>query len=545
MTAPIRRPRTAPGGGSARAGGPRGATPGAGNPGASTPGASAPRGGASRSGGSGGGRGRRADPVRRLAYDVLIAVEQRDAYANLLLPSLLAERGLTGRDAALATELTYGTLRGRGSYDAILALCSDRGLNRVDPPLREVLRLGTHQLLATRVRPHAAVATSVDLARDLAGQRSAGFVNAVLRRVATRDLETWIGVAAPHRDTDPLGHLAVRYSHPRWMAQVLAGALGEDTGGALAETEAALAADGTRPRVTLCVVPGLADPGELVAAGGEPATWSPFGAYLAGGDPGAIEAVRTRRAAVQDEASQLAAIAVARAELSGPAELAGRDSRWLDMCAGPGGKARLLAGLAAQRGAHVLAADARPHPARRPPPRSTRPRQPGVRARSTGCWPTSRARGSGPCAAARRPAGAGRRRTSRAWAGCSAACSAAHWTQSGREAWSATSPAPRTGPRRGTSWRTCFADGTTSRCSTRPPCWLRCRTCAARSLTAGTRSSGRTGTGRTRSSWLCCAAAPTPARRASWPGQLAPGQLAPGQLAPGQLAPGQLAPGQL
>ena len=310
------------------------------------------------------GGGRRADPVRRLAYDVLIAVEQRDAYANLLLPSMLAERGLTGRDAALATELTYGTLRGRGSYDAILGLCSDRGLDRVDPPLREVLRLGTHQLLATRVRPHAAVATSVDLARDLAGQRSAGFVNAVLRRVATRDLETWIGVAAPRRDTDPLGHLAVRYSHPRWMVQVLADALGEDTGGVLAETEAALAADGTRPRVTLCVVPGLADPGELIAAGGEPAAWSPFGAYLAGGDPGAIEAVRARRAAVQDEASQLAAIAVARAELTGPGELAGRDSRWLDMCAGPGGKARLLAGLAAQRGAHVLATDARPHRAR-------------------------------------------------------------------------------------------------------------------------------------------------------------------------------------
>ncbi len=352
MTAPIRRPRTAPGGAS-RAGAPRGGAKSGGAP----PGGASP-GRAPRGDGPGSGRGRRADPVRRLAYDVLIAVEQRDAYANLLLPSMLAERGLTGRDAALATELTYGTLRGRGSYDAILGLCSDRALDRVDPPLREVLRLGTHQLLATRVRAHAAVATSVDLARDLAGQRAAGFVNAVLRRVATRDLETWIGVAAPRRDTDPLGHLAVRYSHPRWMVDVVADALGEDAAGALAETEAALAADGTRPRVTLCVVPGLADPAELVAAGGEPAAWSPFGAYLPGGDPGAVEVVRSRRAGVQDEASQLAAIAVARVELAGP------DRRWLDLCAGPGGKARLLAGLAAQRGAHLLATDARPHRAR-------------------------------------------------------------------------------------------------------------------------------------------------------------------------------------
>src|SRR5580693_67613 len=136
-------------------------------------------------------RPQRTDPARRAAYDVLIAVEQRDAYANLLLPSVLAERGLTGRDAALATELTYGTLRGRGTYDAILGVCSDRGVDRIDAPLREVLRLGIHQLLATRVRAHAAVATSVDLAKDVAGTRSAGFVNAVLRRVSTRDLETW------------------------------------------------------------------------------------------------------------------------------------------------------------------------------------------------------------------------------------------------------------------------------------------------------------------------------------------------------------------
>jgi 16S rRNA (cytosine967-C5)-methyltransferase len=297
---------------------------------------------------------------------VLLAVDQRDAYANLLLPSILTERGLTGRDAALATELTYGTLRGRGTYDAILGVCSDRGVDRIDAPLREVLRLGIHQLLATRVRAHAAVATSVDLAKDVAGVRSAGFVNAVLRRVSTRDMETWIGVAAPSRDADPLGHLVVRYSHPRWIVAALSDSLGESPGespgdagaGGLAETEAALAADGVRPRVTLCVVPGLADTAELVTGGGELARWSPFGAYLDGGDPAAVPAVGEGRAAVQDEASQLVALALARAGMTGP------DTRWLDLCAGPGGKARLLGGLAAERGARLVAADKRLHRAR-------------------------------------------------------------------------------------------------------------------------------------------------------------------------------------
>src|SRR5579871_1960647 len=144
---------------------------------------------------------RRADP-RRIAYDVLAAVREREAYANLLLPRLLAERGLAGRDAALATELTYGTLRGQGSYDAVLTACSDRPLAKLDPPVLDVLRLGTHQLLSTRVGAHAAVATSVDLAKAVAGPKVSGYVNAVLRRVATRDLDAWLAIIAPSTATD-------------------------------------------------------------------------------------------------------------------------------------------------------------------------------------------------------------------------------------------------------------------------------------------------------------------------------------------------------
>jgi 16S rRNA (cytosine967-C5)-methyltransferase len=285
---------------------------------------------------------------------VLCAVSERDAYANLLLPATLTQRGLTGRDAALATELTYGTLRGTGTYDAVLSICSDRDLATLEPAVREILRLGTHQLLATRVASHAAVATSVDLVRDVVGPRPAGYVNAVLRRVATRDLQAWLEIAAPSRADDLIGHLAIRYSHPRWIVTALSEALGEEPGGGLAQTEAALAADGERPAVTLCAVPGQAGQAELAAAGAGPARWSEFGAYLGAGDPAAIPAVAQGRAGVQDEASQLAAIALARLDVPGS------DSRWLDLCAGPGGKARLLAGLAAGAGARLMAAELRP-----------------------------------------------------------------------------------------------------------------------------------------------------------------------------------------
>src|SRR5215472_872916 len=312
------------------------------------------------------GRRNVATPAREVALVVLRAVADRGAYANLLLPSLLAEHRLHGRDAALATELAYGTLRGRGTYDAVLGACSTRALADVDPSLLDVLRLGTHQLLATRIGPHAAVATSVALARAAAGAGATGFANAVLRRVATRDLDAWIGAVAPDRGANPVGYLAVKTSHPGWIVAAVSEALGEEPVTGLPRTEAALAANGTRPHVALCAVPGLATPADLIARGARAARWSPFGAYSGGGDPAGLPEVRQGRAAVQDEASQLAALALARADaghLDGGAAGTGQ-RRWLDLCAGPGGKARLLAGLAAGRGARLVASDVREHRAR-------------------------------------------------------------------------------------------------------------------------------------------------------------------------------------
>jgi 16S rRNA (cytosine967-C5)-methyltransferase len=292
----------------------------------------------------------RADLPRRTAYDVLAAVDDRAAYANLLLPRLLADRAIAGRDAALATELAYGTLRGQGSYDAVLAACSDRPLDKLDPPVLRVLRLGTHQLLATRVGAHAAVATSVDLAKDVVGPRGSGYVNAVLRRVSTRDLDAWLAIVAPDPDTDPDGNLAVRYSYPRWIVAAYRDALGD---AAESEIEAALKAGNDRPRVTMAAFPGGPARDAIMPDGAEPTRWSPYGFTLQAGDPSAL--IAAGRAAVQDEGSQLAAIALSSVPVDGS------DSLWLDMCAGPGGKSRLLYGLATTAGARLVAADVHQH----------------------------------------------------------------------------------------------------------------------------------------------------------------------------------------
>ncbi len=290
-----------------------------------------------------------ADPARRAAYDALHEIARADGYANLIVPRIVAQ--LDTRDAAFATELCYGTLRQRGWLDAVIAGCLDRPIEKVDPRLRDVLRLSAYQLLELRVPSHAAVSSGVELARSVAGEGPAKFVNAVMRKMSRNDQAQWRTRVVPALDLDPDGHYSVRYSHPRWIVA----ALRESLGAAQDELGQLLAADNAAPGVSLAVRPGLCDVSELLAAGATPGRWSPYGVTLPGGRPGDIAAVAEHRANVQDEGSQLVALALSRVDISGS------DALWLDMCAGPGGKAALLAGLAHLRGGRLLASDVRHH----------------------------------------------------------------------------------------------------------------------------------------------------------------------------------------
>lgn len=287
-------------------------------------------------------RRRGADPARTLAYRVLRQVTGQGAYANLATGQALAQARLDARDAAFVTELVSGTCRLQGTYDRVLAAASGRSVAALQPELADVLRLGAHQVLSMRVPTHAAVGAGVELAAAEVGERVAGLTNAVLRRVAARDLAAW--TAELSRGEDAVGALATRTHHPRWIAEEYVALLGD-------EAEAALAANNDSPVPTLVVRPGLATVEEL---GGEPTAFSPFGARRAG-NPGDVAAVREGRAGVQDEGSQLVAGALASVESPGP---------WLDLCAGPGGKAALLAGLAIERGELLVAAEVAEHRAR-------------------------------------------------------------------------------------------------------------------------------------------------------------------------------------
>lgn len=327
-------------------------------------------------------RRRHSDPARLTAWRVLRTVSRDDAYANLTMPQEIRRARLDRRDAGFATELAYGALRAQGTYDAVIAACVDRPLEAIDPPVLDALRLGAHQLLAMRVDAHAAVSETVALVRGEIGTGPSGFVNAVLRRISAQDHPTWIREISEAQGLaeGSVEELALRLAHPTWVVRALGQSLrlrGRET-----ELPDLLAADNTAAEVHLVGLPGVGESqlAAAVDAGAVPSTLLPSAAKFSGGDVGRLPGVREGELRVQDLGSQWVARALAGASLAkGPApedsaseppaqrRSSPRDSvveevtprvraeQWLDLCAGPGGKAALLAALAAQRGATVLA----------------------------------------------------------------------------------------------------------------------------------------------------------------------------------------------
>jgi 16S rRNA (cytosine967-C5)-methyltransferase len=304
-------------------------------------------------------RSRRAEPARFAAYTLLRAVAD-GAYANLELPRILQRSRLTGREAAFATELAFGAIRWQGFYDAVLSAVAQRPIDAIDAKVLDVLRLGAHQLLGMRVPSHAAADQTVGLARSVAGAGAAGFVNAVMRRISERDRDAWLAAVVPGGGGSAAQ--AIEHSHPEWIVKALRAALLAPGRGSTTSVDdelvALLEADNTAPRVSIAARPSLAEVSELLATaeGLQPSRISPIGAVLGSGQPGALAAVRDGRAAVQDEGSQLVALALAAAEVPADAP-----ARWLDLCAGPGGKAGVLGGAALGAGADFTAVEVTPH----------------------------------------------------------------------------------------------------------------------------------------------------------------------------------------
>jgi 16S rRNA (cytosine967-C5)-methyltransferase len=278
---------------------------------------------------------RRIDNPRLLAFEVLAEVGLQGAYSNLILPKALSESILEANDRAFATELVYGTLRMQGRHDHFISAASDRSLEQIDPKALIVLRLGTHQLKQMRVPSHAAIYESVELAKKVVGKSTASFVNAILRKIDSLDFEQL------SKPTQEYARLALEYSHPEWIVSSYFDSLKNSS-----DVISLLQANNNPAKPTLIAWPGLAAQGELLEAGALAIATSSVAAIF-DGNPGDFAAIRERRAGVQDLGSQL--VVEKFYDQFKP------NLRWLDLCAGPGGKAAYLSALLKRDGKSLLA----------------------------------------------------------------------------------------------------------------------------------------------------------------------------------------------
>ena len=272
------------------------------------------------------------DASRLLAFDLLTEVNRNEGYSNLLLPQALNASKLEDRGRSLVTELLYGTIRMQGKHDWVLSQISDRPWSEVDPGIIDICRLGVHQIHEMRIPDHAAVAATVEVARKRIGESKASFVNALLRSVTRKSIDEWFSPLA--LIMDPVERFSIQYSHPEWIVSAYFDLLKDWD-----EVEAALKINNEPATPTLVSWPGFSTQQDLIDIGGEPTDFSPYGVHWKG-NPGSLDLIKARKIGVQDEGSQLVAEVFAKAAAG---------ASWLDLCAGPGGKAALLSSIARQR----------------------------------------------------------------------------------------------------------------------------------------------------------------------------------------------------
>src|SRR5579864_3730332 len=270
-------------------------------------------------------------PARAAAFEVLLRIENTDAYASELLHSSRFAK-LSPADHCLLTELVMGVLRWRSVLDETVAAHSSQPLAKLDLEVLTALRLGAHQLIfLDRIPAHAAINESVELVKRAHKRSAAGFVNAVLRKLA--------------KNTPKLASLDDCSSHPDWLVDRWRQNYGSEDARKICEYDQI-----PPPPVLRITDPAVIE--ELKAEGVrlQPGMFLSHAFGVTAGDITRTKTFRERRLALQDEASQLVAL------------LAGKSTAILDCCAAPGGKTRIIAER--NQEAAVIAMELHPHRAR-------------------------------------------------------------------------------------------------------------------------------------------------------------------------------------
>lgn len=250
-------------------------------------------------------------------------VNRDGAYANIRLPELLAKSKMDKADKAFTTELAYGALRMQGRHDYIATKFVDRKFSVVDPKIQDLLRIGIHQITQMRVADHAAVSETVEVAKLVAGESKASYVNAVLRKVAVSNNDLVELAQLPN-----LQRLSISYSHPEWVISSFYDQLKD-----WEEVEKLLASNNLPATPDIVAWPGKSSITELIELGATQISGFP-NAVTIDGIPSEFDPIIQRRAGVQDRGSQIVVENFLTTAAGGQS--------WLDMCAGPGGKAAYL-----------------------------------------------------------------------------------------------------------------------------------------------------------------------------------------------------------
>lgn len=286
--------------------------------------------------------------ARELALQVLVAVETRDAFANLALRSLLDRENPGRLDRAFATELVYGTLRSLNTLDWVLVQFLAKPLKKQTPVIRNILRMGVYQILyMDRVPDSAACNESANLARHHGHPGVVKFVNGVLRNIARRKNS----ISFPDSNEDPVKFIALKYSHPDWMVRRWLDMLGFEETVELCRANNQSAPITVRTNTLKITREELADRLRNEGLTVTPTLYAPEGIKLEGVyAPGDLNAYKEGLMQVQDESSMLVAHALAPEP----------GAKVLDMASAPGGKTTHLAQIMGNEG-KIVACDIYAH----------------------------------------------------------------------------------------------------------------------------------------------------------------------------------------
>ena len=286
--------------------------------------------------------------AREAAMLALNACQRQGGWSDGALKKQLAAAELSGRDAALATQLCFGVLQNQMLLDFYLSKFSNIPLKRMEGKVVQTLRLGAYQMLfLTRIPHSAAVNSAVTLVKThCKNPRAAGMVNGILRSME-RSLQNMPVIP----QGDPVAYLSTLYSHPEWLVKEFILSLGEE------ETAQMLAADNSQPptavmvnttRTTAETLKAMLEADHVEA---EPHPWLENCLLLSRtGDLERLEAFQQGLFYVQDPASRLSVLAAG----------AKPGMRVLDCCAAPGGKS-FAAAIAMENQGEIVSCDLHPH----------------------------------------------------------------------------------------------------------------------------------------------------------------------------------------